>query len=186
MTSLVTLENLNGSTIINGKVLPSCGYTIFFRSLQGASYDFSLYFYRGLHKPAHGGAQYCLDARLMDNISNSPSVRQPAPMNEFVGSFNIAEGYASEIEHEYRYLNELDFSVSESQENYLLKISGKTHKSIPAHLSNWEFEITINLRSAMVQLLKNVPSLDYSNPTVKLDALKRSPILLESKRAASQ
>jgi hypothetical protein len=161
MTGEVKLEDLCGTTVINGMVHPSCGYTIYFRSLQRTSYSFFLYFWRGLHKPSHGGARYCLEARLMDNITNSPSVRKPAPMNEFVGSFEIAEGYASETERKYRYLNELDFRISESQNGFSLKITGKTHKSIPDHLSNWEFEITIKLSCEMVQLLRDVPSLDH-------------------------
>lgn len=155
MASLVTLENLNGSTVINGMVQPSCGYSIYFRSLQQTGYDFSLYFWRGLHKPEYGGVRYCLSATLMENIINSPSVR-PAPMKKSVGSFEISEGYASEVERKRRYLNELDFRISGSQDDFVLRITGKTYRPYPDSLSNWDFDITIKLSREMVQSLSEV------------------------------
>ena len=82
-------------------------------------------------------------------------------MNEFVGDFEIAEGYSSEVKRKYRYLNELDFQMSGSQDDFSLNITGKTHKSIPDHLNNWDFDITVKLSCEMVQLLREVSSLDH-------------------------
>ena len=161
MSNKVKLEGISGTTVINGAVQQCCCYTIFFSSIQQKVYNFSLFFWRGSSKPSFGGARYWLDARLMDNITNSPSVRHPAPFNEFVGDFRLDEGDPREPETELRYLNQLDFQLSGSQDSSCLTIAGKTHKSIPDHLSNWEFEIAVALSDEMVQLLRSVPPIDH-------------------------
>lgn len=161
MSNKVTLEGLSGTTVINGVVQQCCDYSIFFGSIQQKVYSFSLFFWRGLSKPSFGGSCYWLSARLMGSIVNSPSVRHPAPFNEFVGNFRLDEGDPREPQTELRYLNELDFQLSGSQDSFHLTIAGKTHKSIPDHLSNWEFEIGVALSEEMVQLLRSVPPIDH-------------------------
>ncbi len=161
MLNNVKLKGISGTTVINGVAQQCCDYSVFFSSIQQKVYSFSLFFWRGLSKPSFGGARYWLDARLMDNVVHNPSIRQPAPFSELVGDFRLDEGDPREPETELRYLNELDFRLSGAQDSFLLSISGKTHKSIPDHLCNWEFEIAVVLSEEMVQLLGSVPPIDH-------------------------
>ena len=161
MPNNVKLKGLSGAVVINGVVQQCCDYSIFFSSIQQKVYSFDLFFVRGLSKPSFGGSRYWLDARFLDNITNSPSVSHPAPFNEFVGSFRLDEGDPRERETELRYLKELKFQIHGSRDNVSLNIMGTTHRSIPTHLSNWEFEITVALNEEMIQLLKSVPTIDH-------------------------
>lgn len=161
MPNNVKLEGISGTAVINGVVQQSCDYSIFFSSIQQKVYSFSLFFVGGLSKPSFGGPRYWLSARLMDNITNSPSVSNPAPFNEFVGSFRLDEGDPRDPETELRYLNELNFRIYGAHDSVSLNVAGKTHRSIPDHLSNWEFDITVSLSEEMIQLLRSVPPIDH-------------------------
>ena len=154
-------QGLSGTAIINGVALQSCDYALFFGSTNNQkSYRFSLFFSGVLSNPRFGDPRYWLYANLMDNITNSFSARYPASLyQEFVGDFERTEGDPREAEREFHCLNELNFRL----DNTVLKITGKTCTSMPEHLSNWEFDITVTLNEEMIQLLRSVPPINHDN-----------------------
>ena len=148
----LTLYDLSGTSIINGVAQDHCSMTLQL-GLQHDHYSFLLFYPNGTNSLSV--PRYVLTAELMDHIMNSPSVRLPAPNQEFVGHLERKRGDPREPEFEKHPLNELDFRL----DNTCLNITGITCKPRPEHLSNWGFDITVMLNEEMIQLLRSVPPL---------------------------